>query len=294
MKAPAPTRARAATLVTVGPVGRLVEAAGVLAEADEAGSLRHVLISTTGEDVPDVEGLQDVTVESVRPQFLNNAVAALRLSSLPTIVWWRGGPPDRLPAVATLADRVLLDAEDSVPLWRQAPALFGRTALTDFRWARLTRWRAVMALLFDLPQVREAAPGFERLRITGDDSAQCALFAGWLAASLDWRGRVGVELEGNGSPAPMSTVELNGASASVRMGLHRKGACLMTEARVNGEVLTSRVLSLGSQALSSLLSEELRVRSRDVHFERAVQQIDGLSTVGGGLTAGPKGGRSLE
>ncbi|CAN5740404.1 hypothetical protein BH24ACI4_BH24ACI4_06310 [soil metagenome] len=273
VKTGTPTRARAATLVTVGPPARLAEAAGVLAEADEAGSLRHVLISTTGEDVPDVEGLQDVTVENVRPQFLNNAVAALRLSSLPTVVWWRGGPPDRLPAVATLADRVLLDAEDSLPLWRQAPALFGRTALTDFRWARLTRWRGVMALLFDLPQVREAAPDFQRLRITGNDPAQCALFAGWLASSLDWQGRVAVELERAGASASLSKVELDGPSASLQLALHRNGACLTTEARVNGDVLTSRVLSLGSQALPSLLSEELRLRSRDIPFERALQQM---------------------
>ena len=271
------TRARTATLVTVGPAARLVEAAGVLAEADQAGSLRHVLISTTGERVGDVDRLPDVTItEDVRPQYLNNAIASLRLSSLPTVVWWRGGPQDRLPGVATLADRVLLDAEDTLPLWRQAPALFGRTALTDFRWARLTRWRAVMALLFDLPQVREASPGFDRLRITGDDRAQCALFAGWLASSLDWRGRVPVELGEPASPAPLSTVDLAGGSARVHLALHPNGVCLTTEARVNGEALASRVLSLGSQTLPSLLSEELRVRSRDVPFERALQQVQEL------------------
>jgi hypothetical protein len=36
---------------------------------------------------------------------------------------------------------------------------------------------------------------------------------------------------------------------------------------------TSRVVSLGHQRLSTLLAEELRIRSRDAAFERAVAAI---------------------
>jgi hypothetical protein len=48
--------------------------------------------------------------------------------------------------------------------------------------------------------------------------------------------------------------------------------CLSAEGRIGGEVMASRVLSLGSQTLSSLMAEELRVRSRDLAFERALER----------------------
>jgi hypothetical protein len=36
--------------------------------------------------------------------------------------------------------------------------------------------------------------------------------------------------------------------------------------------VASRVLSLGSQTLGALMTEELRVRSRDLAFERALER----------------------
>ena len=47
---------------------------------------------------------------------------------------------------------------------------------------------------------------------------------------------------------------------------------LAAEGRIGGELMASRVLSLGSQTLSSLMAEELRVRSRDLAFERALER----------------------
>ena len=48
---------------------------------------------------------------SLAPRYLNNAVAALRLSSLPALVWWRGGSLDALDDLADLADRLVLDTD---------------------------------------------------------------------------------------------------------------------------------------------------------------------------------------
>ena len=100
-----------------------------------------------------------VSIGGLRPEYVNNAIAGVRLSSLPTVVWWRGGRPEGLDGVATLADRVVLDAEDPWPLWARTPPLFEHTAFTDMRWARLTRWRAAMAHFFDLPEVRDGRVG---------------------------------------------------------------------------------------------------------------------------------------
>jgi glucose-6-phosphate dehydrogenase assembly protein OpcA len=232
-------------------------------------SVRVVLISTSPSSPSPRQSNDDVaTIEGLPLGYLNNAIAALRLSSLPSVVWWRGGPPDALAGVATLADRVVLDAENPEPLWHRAPDLFERTALTDVRWARLTRWRAVMAHFFDLAPVRDASRTFTRLRVRGHDQPLCALFAGWLDASLGWDGRVAIIREE--ASAPLSAVTLEGQGASLELQLLPATTCVSADARVHGQPLASRVVSLGDQSLPSLISQELRVRSRDFAFERAL------------------------
>lgn len=276
---PAPhARARALTLVAVGPPDRLIEAAGVLTSGDQAGSLRCVLIPIeTGATLP-VPPTDDLAVvKGLSPRYLNNAVAALRLSSLPTVVWWRGGPPDRLEGVASLADRVVLDAEEPEPLWARSAALFSRTAITDLRWAKLTRWRAVMAHLFDLPQVRAAASSFTSLSISGRDEAQCALFGGWLDASLGWHDRVPISRSDTDSPAALAGARLLGPGVQLDVRLLSNGACLASEARLGGEVVASRVVPAGDERLAALMWQELRVRSRDPAFERALGRLPGAA-----------------
>ena len=266
-------RARTATLVVVGPTARLAEAIEALGSGEEGGALRVVLIATEGEP-PRVDAQPDVVaIGGLKPGYVNNAIAGVRLSSLPTVVWWRGGSPDGLDGVASLADRLVLDVDDPWPLWRRAPALLEHTALTDLRWARLTRWRAAMAHFFDLAQVREAAASFSRLSITGGDRASCALFAGWLEASLGWSTPVAEELTVNDPAMPIEAVVLGGEAGELVLRLLPNSTCLDTNARVRGGVLASRVVSLGDQSLPALLSEELRVRSRDLAFERALGRI---------------------
>jgi glucose-6-phosphate dehydrogenase assembly protein OpcA len=268
--ASAPVRSSTATLVILGPRNRLGEAANSLGSIHEAGAVHAVMISTTpseSSEKPPNDGLS--VLEGLPLQFLNNAVAAQRLSSLPTVVWWRGGPPDAFEGIAELADRVVLDAEDPLPLWKAAPAVFESTALTDVRWAALTRWRAAMAHFFDLPQICGKSRTFTRLAVTGADTPACALFAGWLDGSLGWKQRVRVELS-RGS-APMEAVTLEGSGVRLSLSLMPASTCLTTDARIGDLIVASRVVSLGDQRLPALISQELRVRSRDIAFERALQ-----------------------
>lgn len=264
-------RAHTATLVVVGAGDRLTEAVRVLEAIDQAGSVRRVLISTDTGAAPPVVGDEEVVaIAGLKPEHVNNAIAAQRLSSLPTVVWWRGGEPARLDAVAELADRVVLDGEDPLPLWDRVLSLVERTAISDVRWARLTRWRAVMAHFFDLPQVRGAAPDFTDLHVTGVDRASCTLFAGWLDASLGWHGRVAVELVAPSAGPSMAAVRLAGPHAEIVIQLLPHTTCLETRARIGDHQIATRVVSLGDQRLPALLSEELRVRSRDLAFEGAL------------------------
>lgn len=264
------TLARTATLVVVGSSEKLAEAADVIRRREEEGALRLVLIPTDSLDpaIP-ADHADVVTVRGLRPEFVNNAIAGQRLSSLPTVVWWRGGPFEGVDGVASLAERVILDVEDPWPLWKLLPARLEHSAITDMRWARLTRWRAAMAHFFDMPEVLEAAPSFSRLKVTGSDRPRAALFAGWIDASLGWKGRVTPEFA-EGMGAPLECATLGGPGGELILRLMPNATCLEAEARSGGRVLASRVVSAGDERLESLLSEELRIRSRDIAFERAL------------------------
>lgn len=278
-----PGRALTATIVVIGPLVRLAAAAEAL-EALTTG-VRTILISCGDSVSPSVRvSERAVAIEGLRRDYLNNAVAALRLSSLPTLVWWRGGASDTLEGLAELADRLVLDAADPVPVWAQAEALFEKTAVSDLRWTRLTRWRALMAHFFDIPEVRAARSGFSRLQIRGSDPPMARLFAGWLSSSLGWTAtgpgtaaKVSIELvpDAEGG-APISIVRLGEGEQELSLSLASSGTCVETAMRVAGHAEASRIVSLGNQGLASLIGEELRIRSRDPAFERALAAAGGI------------------
>jgi glucose-6-phosphate dehydrogenase assembly protein OpcA len=257
-----------ATVVVAGPRDRLAEAAEAVGALKDVG-VRAVLISYGDNPAPSarVSG-HTVALEGLRPAYLNNAVAALRLSSLPMLVWWRGGETHDIEGLAALADRLVLDAEDPRDVWKSVENLATRTAVSDLRWTRLTRWRALMAHFFDIPEVSAAAPDFNILRLEGSDRQAMRLFAGWLLSVLGVADRIVPDLR-ECQGAPIETVMLGG-SCQLRLRLAANRTCVQTAAEVANLPTTSRTVSLGDQQLSALLSEELRIRARDLAFERAV------------------------
>lgn len=261
-------RALTATVVAVGPAPRLGEAVGALESLGAAIGLRSVLIAIDC-DGPPVHRMQGAVVAlgGLKPSFVNNAVAALRLSSLPTVVWWRGGPADLLPALARLADRVVLDEESPHSGWRQAATLLAETAFGDLRWTRLTRWRSLMAQLFEVPDVRAAGEAFSRLDVSGSDAPTSALFASWLRRALGVP--LQVRFERRDGPA-LRAVTLGDGAQHVSVRLAASGVCVTTRASVRGHDGASKTVSFGDQSLPALLAEELRVRARDRAFEEAV------------------------
>jgi hypothetical protein len=271
-----PGIARTATLVIAGSAERLVEAAEALDELTDIG-VRTVLISYGDNPEPTVRvSHHAVAVEGLCAEYLNNAVAALRLSSLPTLVWWRGGATSTLEGLAALADRLVLDAQDPTDAWAQVAALAEKTAVSDLRWARLTRWRALMAHFFDLPDVLAAASRFRSLRVEGSDRHAARLFAGWIASTLRWPRGQSYEFREKAGGAPIEAVALSQGSCELALGLASTRTCVKTAARLNGVDAASRIVSLGDQGLAALIGEELRIRARDLAFERAVAASKGM------------------
>lgn len=269
-----PARALTATVVAVAPSARLVDAVQPLLQLGASGAIRGILIPE-GSAPADTRVASNVVVLPGLPDhFIDNAVAALRLSSLPTVIWWRGGPTSVLDNLIRLADRVILDADPPDEGWRCAVDRFERTSFTDVRWTRLTPWRALMAQFFDLPEVQAGAGAFDRLCIEGADRPSAQLFAAWMRSALQWGDNVTIEIQDSSGPAPISRISLTGGTQDLHLRLAKSHTCVESAMSAHTTAHgTSRVAWLGDESLVALLSEELRIRSRDHAFEQALQRV---------------------
>lgn len=272
-------RALVATVVAVGPDERLAEAADTLRELGDAGTVRGILISPGNDPAPpaQVSG-NTVLLRGIKAPYLNNAIAALRLSSLPTLVWWRGGAGELLDGLPDLADRIVLDEVEPEDIWRRAVPYFADSAFSDLRWAQLTQWRALMAHFFDIPEVRAASRDFTRLHVRASDPMAARLFAAWLTSSLAFPDGFAVDVDEEPATASGSVlhhVSLGNGEQALAISLGADTACLETSVAVHGHRSASRVVSLAKMNLTALMTEELRIRARDLALERAIKTFVG-------------------
>lgn len=263
-----------ATLVAVSPPSLMDETAAALRVLRQRSALRTILIVPGDLRDPEVRTEDDATtIEGLIPRYLNNAVASLRLSSLPAIAWWRGGDREVIDDLASLVDRLVLDSDDPLADWKAAGGLHERAAISDLRWTRLTRWRSLMAQFFDLPAVRAEASSLLRLEMAAADEPMAQLFAGWLATRLPHGGKIHPSVRTSPAGHPMESITLAGSRQSLRLALLPTATCIETTIELPDEAVTTRVVPLGDQSTAALLSEELRVRAHDHAFEWAVRYL---------------------
>lgn len=281
------TTAATATVVIVGPKARLIDVATSLKSGGLLSGARSIFIASGTLCTPGVRvTATEIALDGLRGEFIDNAVGALRLPSLPTVLWWRGGDPERLQALAKLVDRVVLDAEDPAPLWSRIDALIAEGPVGDLRWTALTRWRVLMAHFFDMPAIQSAAGRFTRMRIAGRDRHSARLFAAWLVTSLKLQ-NVRPEIVDD-SRDSIGLVTLSNDAEEIALRRLEGSACVEGRARVNGRE-ASRLSSMGDQNMLALMAEELRVRTHDPAFEAAVRGAMRLRPEGG---AGGKRGEA--
>ncbi len=273
-----PPRTLTATLVAVCSQNRFSDAAETLHKLAAKTSVRTILISEGTETQPKAFVSEDaVAIPGLKPAFVNNAVAALRLSSLPTLVWWRGCSPDMLDDLANLADRVVLDDPSPLKIWPRAVEFFEHAAFSDLHWTRLTRWRMLMAHFFDVPEVQAAAARFDRLAIKGNEPLAGSLYAAWLTGALGRDGAMRVELATSTRGAAIEEISLSNDRESLLLQLAASGTCVATATEVESHRGARRTVPLGDQSASALLAEELRIRVRDRAFEAAVRKCLAVS-----------------
>ena len=211
---------------------------------------------------------------ALRPEYVNNAIAAVRLSSLPTIVWWRGGRPEGLDGVASLADRVVLDADDPLAaLGADAAALRAHRAHRHPLGAAHPLARGARALLRSARRARAPRTRSPACRSPRRIRPRPRCSPAGSTPSLGWRGRIARGRHGRRQRRAARI-----GDAGERVVPHRAAPAAQQHLPVDGgprrlrTVVASRVVSLGDQTLSTLLAEELRVRSRDIAFERALRE----------------------
>lgn len=134
-------------------------------------------------------------------QHLASTVAPLLIHDLPVVLWW----PDDVPFESNVlrelvgtAERLFVDSGafrgDGIErLTGMARCLRTGVVVHDIAWMRLLLWRELLAGLFDHPLLQPELRSIAGLRIDIARPAsqvrltRAALFAGWLAAMLDWQ-----------------------------------------------------------------------------------------------------------
>ena len=269
--------AQTATIVAVCTAERMAETSDMLASLRDRSAVRTILITLGDNPQPPIEAQQDViTIRQIVPRYLNNAVASLRLSSLPSIAWWRGGEVSLLPDLAALVDRLVLDAQDPRDAWAIVPQLAPTTMVSDLRWTALTRWRNLMAQFFDVPAVRESSGSFSRLEISAGDLFAARLYAGWLTARLPEGGTLATEISSAAGDG-LQSVRLSGPKHCLSLALAPGNLCIETSIEASGRSVMSRIVPRGARTPEALMADEMRVSARDVAFEEALRHSGELA-----------------
>ena len=267
-----PTRTFTGTLVAICEPGQLDETYAALRALHTRAAVRPIVVTFGDIPQPPMRDIDAATViEGLLPRYLDNVVAAHRVSSLPAMAWWRGGDSEVLTSLAPLVDRLVLDSPDPEGDWRAAARLVEVTSITDLRWTRLTRWRNLMAQFFDMPGVRGAAAEFVRLEIAAADQHGARLFAAWLSRRLPTAQPLEVRI----SPADrfVSQATLIGREHRLDLRLTAGATCVRAAVEGRNGAVVERTVSLGNQSLTALLEEEMRIRARDMAFENAVRSV---------------------
>jgi glucose-6-phosphate dehydrogenase assembly protein OpcA len=260
-----------------------------------------------------------LTVRGDAAGHLAGVVAPLLIHDLPTHVWWPGDPPFGDPVfnqLVELADRVIVDSLDFGDLLdgcRRLANLRRRSGIGDLSWERLAWWHELTAQFFDAPRFRRYLANLNGLRIRyavaadgqdGDAPAvarpmsQAMLYAGWLAARLDWKrsrtlepltdgglqllleGRyemVGLRIEPEPSdevaPGDLTAVSLqaHGETGAAEFIIDRHGDEATVATNADGMTALLRSVSMEPDEEPELLSRQLVLDRSDPVFEASLR-----------------------
>jgi glucose-6-phosphate dehydrogenase assembly protein OpcA len=219
------------------------------------------------------------------------AILPLLVPDLPVVLFcpslraWRSAA---FGALAELAGRIIFDTFSAPqPLEAlsdvQELRRLGRAQLSDLSWTRLSRWRALLAQVFENDLYRARLRNFSEAVVyyQGSNSRRvpptCLLLGGWLVSRLHWtRDQIATGFRFEHRPADqpegkLAAFELLSGDPAVRVRVSR---CTSSSGEVVVEMkdldpVMNRV-SLAPSNLVLLLSEELSIRRPDLVFAESL------------------------
>ncbi len=204
-------------------------------------------------------------------------ILPLVVADLPVILWSR--PPRLLSSPAwrdlsRIATKVIIDSapfpDRREALQRLARATSSGLLLADLAWTRLTRWRELIAQIFENPVYFSHLPSITAVTVYHVEPAPPAgiwYLAAWLQQCLARAGsksRVRVEQAGGPCDSGLSRIEFTSDGLSVSV---RKVEGSAAEVRVNA-LVNRTVFPEASDYV--LLREELSIPGHDPTYEAAL------------------------
>lgn len=199
---------------------------------------------------------------------------AITAPDLPVAVWRRSARLFGLPALERLwarAQRIIVDSRDQADARTGLATLAGAAArggrVADLAWTSLTRWREIVAEVFEDPARRATIPQLARVRVlhSADAVPSTAYYlAGWIraalgrddiAAAFETAPEVGGGIEG-------IVLEADGGTVSIR---RVEGTAILIEAGALKSCTSAPRLSE-----AELVGTELGIAGRDAIFERSL------------------------
>jgi len=203
----------------------------------------------------------------------------LAVADLPLIAWCRSPrllSREEFPALVQTARKLILDtagqpASDVLP--RLAAKAGGEPIIADLAWTRLTRWREMLAQVFENRENLARLTGTRNVRVTFSGNLETAAryLGAWILSAM-----TAVQAKCEVAIAPQADgplrVTLEGEGLSVK--LERDGERLL--ATVNGETNCTNLPEPGDY---NLMREELGIIRRDRSFEDTLKSAASLGSL---------------
>lgn len=203
---------------------------------------------------------------------LPSVVLPLAVADLPTILWCRSPGVLQRPEfrqIAAMARKVIIDSaaitDPSDAIRRMSAACERGVILGDLAWTRMTRWREMLAQVFENREMLARVASVRRVNVEygGDYETSARLLAAWIGGALENAG-VPPELKVSASAAvPTIGVLLEGEG--LRVELARENETLLVT--VNEK---SHHTSLPYPTDYLVMREELAIVRHDPVLERTL------------------------
>ena len=214
----------------------------------------------------------EITASDAALADLPSVVLPLAAPDLPVIVWSRSArlfemPP--LSAIARMAAKVVVDsagfADPKRALRLLAEMARSGVVLGDLAWTRLTRWREMLARLFENRNYLAKLARISIVRVVHDaGSATAAWYMGaWIVDALEDAGASAKVVVGAGPGAASLSVELAGDGFGVSLARREDRLVIAVDHAEN-------CTNLPQPSDYLLMREELGIVRRDAVFERAL------------------------